>query len=224
MPHPPSQRVVRTVRLGSPPPRRIGDLELRIAGIVGLGSFGLLLTGALLTLVDMDLDRGRHLAEALWVRNRALTITTAVCLLLLAVVVTASTCGVPRTLTRRAVAVGDLGLEVAERPVWRFRSRRAFIAWDDVHVIDVWRYGVRAAGAPRPAKRVVIDLYLHRDVPGLPSFAVRTRAGGLRLDGRRGIDAGTPVVRIGGDGSVPEQDVRELAETIGGERPDLLHR
>ena len=213
-------RTARTVRLRYVPPRRVRDCEFRFATLVGTASFGFLLAMPLFTLFVPDsLAEGHGLLEALWLPNtRNLTISVAVCVLLFAVLSVVYTFGVPRTLTRRAIKVGDAGIVVIERPVWRFTGPFPLIGWEDVRAIDASTPFFREGPQLRSAMRAVLDIHLLRDVPGLPSFAACER---VDTPGLLGAGSAAYRVRIGGPGRLLQRDVHRLAGTLQKARPDL---
>ncbi|MBB5790537.1 hypothetical protein [Jiangella mangrovi] len=136
--------------------------------------------------------------------TRALTLTTAAAGLLLVVLTAWTVHRLPGSTARREIVVDAGGLLVTEHAKWWHRGRWARIGWDGVQVVN----------APGPGER--LELYLAREVPGLPAFAATdvaveadTEIDGIRVPAPR-LRLGAPVAR-------------EVAEAVAEWRPDLFY-
>ncbi|SDU80780.1 hypothetical protein [Jiangella alkaliphila] len=136
--------------------------------------------------------------------TRGLAIGTVVLGVLLVVLTARTVHRLPGSTARREIVVDGGGLLVTEHPKWWHRGGWARIGWDGVQVVN----------APGPGE--LLELYLDREVPGLPAFAATDVAveADTEIDGVR-IPA--PRLRLG------EPVSREVAEAVAAWRPDLFY-
>ncbi|WP_053205045.1 hypothetical protein [Jiangella muralis] len=170
----------------------------RIGWLVLLAVVCLLLAAPLGSLTGWD--RGE-----LWDSGtRPLAIAAAAFGLLLVVLTARTVHGLPGATTRRELIVGAEGVDVVEHSKWWHRGGRARVGWDDVQVVN----------APGPGE--LLELYLGRDLPGLPAFAATEVAveADTQIDGVR---VPAPRLRLG------EPVSREVAEAVAAWRPDLFY-
>ncbi|RIQ16272.1 hypothetical protein DY240_22980, partial [Jiangella rhizosphaerae] len=192
-------RTVRVAAAGA-------GLVARIGWLVLLALVCLMLVVPLAWLTGLD-------GAELWDRDtRALTITASALCLLLVVLTVRTVLRLPRTLARREIVVDAGGLLVAEHSTWWHRGGWARIGWDGIQVVNA---PARGTGPGQ-----LLELYLTREVPGLPAFAATdvaveadTEIEGIRVPAHRW--------RIGG---LADPDAaRAVAEAVAARRPDLFY-
>ncbi|MDA2814313.1 hypothetical protein O4J56_26940 [Nocardiopsis sp. RSe5-2] len=128
---------------------------------------------------------------------------------------------VPYRHTRLEVEVLPAGLGITERRRWWARGGSAVLAWDDVHVISARTVNYRAGTQGGTVRRPVLDVYLRREVSGMPNAARPKRVPDDEID-VEDVTAPAFRVRLGGDRKEYAKAVRELAPMLGEARPDLF--
>ncbi|TDD68169.1 hypothetical protein E1262_16380 [Jiangella aurantiaca] len=199
----------RTVRVAGTAP----SLVVRAGWLLLLAVFCLTMGAPLIMLVRSDVRDGVALGEALWdPDHRALTIAATVLGLALVAGIVVTVVRLPRNTTRREIVVDAGGLLVTEHPKWWHRGGWARIGWDGIQVVNA---PARGTGPGQ-----LLELYLTREVPGLPAFAATdvaveadTEIEGVRVPAHR--------LRIGG---LADPDAAPaVAEAVAERRPDLFY-
>ncbi|MDA2806172.1 hypothetical protein [Nocardiopsis suaedae] len=135
--------------------------------------------------------------------------------------------------TRWTVDVLPGGLGITEERGWRSPDGRAHVPWDAVRAISARKvYYLEPdgkSGGEAGVMRPVLDVYLRRDVPGLPDAAWVERIAPDKVDvAEAAADASASEdgrvlrVRLGGEGAEFEKAVRALTPLICSVRPDLF--
>ncbi|WP_165368130.1 hypothetical protein [Phytoactinopolyspora endophytica] len=194
-----------------------------LPGLMASGFVCLLFVMPLSIMAADEIEPGNGVWTVLWQSEfRALTISALVTGAVVAALLVVALVRLPRALAARAVVVDVAGFEAVERPRWWFRGRQARIAWEDVQVISAEDAGHGSSDqSPRTAQRL-LDLYLTRDVPGVPPFVAVTRVDEPDVD-IEGVRVPSYRARIQGLMPRSAMDVQELAEAVGSVRPDLFY-
>lgn len=205
----------RTVRVAGAGP----GLLARAGWLMLLAVFCLMTSAPLVMLVRWDVRDGVPLGEALWDPDRrALTIAATVLGLALVAGIALTVARLPHLTARREIVVDAAGLDLAEHPRWWRRGVRARIGWDDIQVISAQVRGIGGRRGRGPGQ--VLELYLARDVPGLPSFAATVMASEADTEIE---DVRVPARRLRIGGPHGSDVARTVAEAVAERRPDLFY-
>ncbi|WP_239647469.1 hypothetical protein [Nocardiopsis baichengensis] len=135
---------------------------------------------------------------------------------------------VPRRRTRWTVDVLPGGLDIDEERRWWSPGGRAHVPWEAVRVVSAREAGY-TEGNRNGVRRPVLDVYLRREVPGLPDAARAERVppdkvdvGEVAADASASGDGRALRVRLGGAGAESEKAVRALTPLVSSVRPDLF--